>query len=239
VFAPLGALLIIPVLIEARPLIADAGDRNAGFASGLLALAPSVVAATVPAYSADRQQRFVIQHVTDASADKSWWSVLNDGAPLSYAGQWKRGELPFSDRARWISAAPADPAAIAPTVQLLSQVRAGDERTLTIRVSSNGNEQIALIAPADATIRSAGVGDFVRPIDQGEAGKYFINCFGRSCDGATLQLTTGQLKPIPFLVLGSKAPLPPSAAPLVAARPRFARPQYNRDESIVFTRVNL
>jgi hypothetical protein len=239
VFAPLGALLIIPILIEARALIAGAGLRIAASTSGFLALAFCLVSASVPAYSADRQQRFVIQHVTDASEHKSWWSVLNDGAPLPYAGQWKRGELPFSDRPRWISAAPADPTLRAPTVQLLSQVRSGDERTLTVRLSSNGNEQISLIAPADARIRSAGVGDFIRPIDQREEGKYFINCFGRSCDGGTLQLTTGQLKPISFLVLGSKAPLPPSAARLVAARPRFARPQYNRDESIAFTRVNL
>jgi hypothetical protein len=239
VFAPLGALLIIPALIEARPLIAGAGLKSAALTSGVIALAFCGVSAAVPAYSADRQQRFVIQHVTDASMHKSWWSVLNDGAPLPYAGQWKRGELPFSDRARWISAAPADPSARAPKVQLLSQVAAGAERTLTVRLSSNGNEHVELIAPADARIRSAGLGGFVRPIDQVEEGKYFIDCLGRSCDGATLQLTTGQLKPIPFLLLGSKALLPPSSAPLVAARPRFARPQYNRDESIVFTRVNL
>jgi hypothetical protein len=239
VFAPLGALLVVPALIEAGPLIAGAGLRSAALTSGVIALAFCGVSAAVPAYSADRQQRFVIQHVTDASTHKSWWSVLNDGAPPPYAGQWKRGELPFSDRPRWILAAPADSAMSAPTVQLLSQVRAGDERTLTLRLAANGNERVELIAPADSRIRSAGASDFVRSIDQNEEGKYAIDCFGRSCDGAMLQLTTGQLKPIPFLVLGSKAPRPPSSAPLVAARPRFARPQYNRDESIIFTRVNL
>jgi hypothetical protein len=239
IFAPLGALLIIPALIEARPLIAGAGVRNAAWVSGALTLPLCAISATVPAYSADRQQRFVIQQVTDAFAHKSWWSVLNDGAPLPYAGQWKRSELPFSDRPRWISGAPADATGKAPSVQILSQVRTGDERTLTIRLAANGNERVELIAPAEAKIRSAGVQDFIRPIDQGGDGKYFIDCFGRSCDGVTLQLTTGQLKPISFLVLGTKAPLPLSAAPLVAGRPRFARPQYNRDESIVFTRMNL
>ena len=39
--------------------------------------------------------------------------------------------------------------------------------------------------------------------------------------------------------LGTRAQLPPSAAPLLAARPRFARPQYNRDESITLGHVNL
>ena len=239
IFAPLAALLIIPVLIEAKPLVAAAGGFDAAWTGSVLTLAFCALAATVPAYSADRQQRFVIQHVTDASVHKSWWSVLNDGASLPYPGRWKRGELPFSDRPRWIAAAPADPRARAPQVQLLSQIRNGNERSLSLRLTANGNEHVELIAPADAKIRTAGVGTFVRPIDQNEDGRFFIDCFGRSCDGVTLQLTTGQPKPITFLVLGSKAPLPPSAVPLVAARPRFARPQYNRDEAIVFARVNL
>ena len=95
----------------------------------------------------------------------------------------------------------------------------GSERTLIVRLNANGNDRVGLIAPEDARIRSAGVDGFVRPIDQNESGKYLIDCFGRSCDGATLQLTIGQLKPIQFLVLGSKAHLPASAAPLIAARP--------------------
>ena len=241
VFAPLGGLLILPILVEARPLIVAAGLRASAAVAGMFTLLSVAAVVSVPAYSADRQQRFVIQHVTDASAHKSWWSVLNDSAPLpkDFDGQWKRGELPFSDRPRWISQAPVNLAAKAPSAQLLSQVKAGDERTLTLRLSANGNERIELIGPADARLRSAGVEGFVRPIDQTEDGKYFIECFGRSCDGATLHLTIGQLKPVQFLILGSKAPLPPSAAPLIASRPRFARPQYNRDESITFARVNL
>lgn len=238
IFAPLGALLILPAIIEARTLIAGASLR-AALTSGAPALVLCAVAAIVPAYSAHRQQRFVIQHVTDASARKSWWSVLNDGAPLPYPGRWKRGELAFSDRPRWISAAPADPAAKAPAVRLLSEIRSGDERTLSLLLTSNGNERVELIAPSDARIRAGGVAGFVRPIDQNEEGKYFIDCFGRGCDGTVLQLTISRPKPVQFLLLGSKAPLPPSTAPLIAGRPRFARPQYNRDESIVLTRVNL
>jgi hypothetical protein len=118
-------------------------------------------------------------------------------------------------------------------------MKTGDERALTLRLTANGNERIDLVAPADARIRSAGVEGFVRPIDQTGQGKYLIDCFGRSCDRATLQLTIGQLKPVQFLILGSKAQLPASAAPLLAARPRVARPQYNRDESIIFTHMTL
>jgi hypothetical protein len=238
VFGPLGSLLLLPAMIEAKPLFDRTDLTGTATAAGLLTLLGWGAALAAPAYSADRQQRFVIQHVTDASAHKSWWSVLNDGAPVPYSGKWKRGELPFSDRPRWFAPATANPEAKPPEVQLISEVKAGNQRTLALRLAANGNERIELIAPSDAKIRTAGVAGFVRPINQSEEGKYFIDCFGRSCDGVTLQLTTDQLKPIKFLVLGSKARLPTSAAPLLAGGPKFARPQYNRDESIVFaTRI--
>ncbi len=234
IFAPLGSLLIIPALIEARPLLAAVGLRAAAIMSGAIALVFCALSASIPAYSADRQQRFVIQQVTDVSHGKTWWSVLNDAAPLPLAGHWKRGELPFSDRPRWISDAPADPAANAPDVQIISQVQNGNERVMTLRLAANGNEHVDLIAPPDAHIRAAGIDGFVRPIDLGEEGKTFVGCFGRSCDGTLLQLTIAQLRPIDFIVLGGKGTLPPGAASLSAARPRFARPQYNRDETIAF-----
>ena len=241
IFAPLASLLIIPVLIEMRPLIAGAGLRASAAVAGVLTLIGVGAALAAPAYSADRQQRFVIQHVTDASEGKSWWSILNDGAPVpkAIAGDWKRDELPFSERPRWLASAPPDPAAKTPDIRLLSQVHGGTERTLTLRLAANGNERVELIAPNDAKIRAAGMAGFVRPIDQSEDGKYFIDCFGRSCDGSELQLTIGQRKPVQFIILGTRTPLPASAAALLKTRPRYARPQYNRDEAIAFARRRL
>jgi peptidase M28-like protein len=240
-FAPLGSLLILPALIEAKPLIDRARLRGAAAVAAALALIGWALAAAAPAYSADRQQRFVIQHVTDAGSGKAWWSVLNDGAPLpSAAGSgWKRGELPFSERSRWIAKAPADPAAKAPGVRLIAQVRNGDERTLRLQLATNGNDEIELVALDDAKIRFVGAAGFVRPMDLDSSGKYYIGCTGRSCDGMILQVVIGKSGPVPFLVLGSRSALPAAAARLVAARPRFARPQYNPDASIAFTRVKL
>jgi hypothetical protein len=235
IFAPLGSLLILPVLIEARPRILAAGRRAGALAAGLFILLGAGAMLAAPAYSADRQQRFAIQHITETSTGKSWWSILNDAAPIPSAlhGQWRRGELSFSERPRWLSPAPSDPAATAPDIQLLSQIQGGTDRTLTLRLVANGNEHVDLIAPPDAKIRTAGVVGFVRPID-GDSGKYSFSCFGRSCDGATVQLTIGQLKPVEFIILGGRQPLPGSATELLLARPAFARPQYNRDETIAF-----
>jgi hypothetical protein len=124
-------------------------------------------------------------------------------------------------------------------VQVISEVRNASERTLTLRLVANGAERIELIAPQNARLRSAGLPGDIRPIDQSEDGKYFVDCFGRACDGLTRQLVIGRIVPVEFLILGGRAQLPPSAAPLLAARPKFARPQYTRDESIAFTRRNL
>jgi hypothetical protein len=243
IFAPLGSFLILPMLIEAAPLIRSAGWRLAALLAGGFALLGWAAAATAPAYSADRQQRFVIQHVTDLKAVKSSWSVLNDAAslPAGAGSGWKRGKLPFSDRPRWLSPAPADARTFAaPGVQRLGDIQKGNGRTLTLRFLAAGFDRIELVAPADAKILAAGAAGFVRPIDASvQQGKYYIDCFGRSCDGLTFQLAIGQRKPVDVLLLGYHGGLPPSAASLLAARPKFARPQYNRDETIAFARTTL
>jgi hypothetical protein len=178
--------------------------------------------------------------LTDASTGKSWWSVLNDGTrPKAFPGSWSRVTPPFDDRPRWLSPAPFDPGHQPPQVELLTQARVGHERTLTLRLKLNGNDNAVLLSAPDARIRSAGMPGFVRPIERGQAGKFTVSCSGRSCDGAVLMLTTDRLLPIRFIVLGSQAALPAGAEPLLAARGPLARPQYKRDESIVFTRVNL
>lgn len=241
VFALLGSLLLIPALIEARPLIDAANPQRAAILAGLLCVTGWVVVLAVPAYSADRQERFVIQHFTNTSQGTSWWSVLNDGRPMpaGFGGHWKRGILPFSDQARWLAPAPGNRAAAAPGLEVLSREISGNERVLTVRLIANGNDEIELIAPPDARIRSAGAKGFVRPIDPNEGGKYFISCFGRACDGATIAFTIGKHGSVEFQVLGGKLALPQSATPLLLNRPRFARPQYSSDETFSLAQVNL
>lgn len=240
-FAPLAALLLLPALIESKPLIDDSQhSRGVGFA-GVLVIAAWATAAAVPAYSEDRQQRFVIQHVTDAGEQNSWWSIVNDRNPLpsAFGSGWKWRKLPFGGTPRWVEPAPRDASSKLPRLELVSEVRHGNERTLKVRLSSNGNDDVELVAPEDARLRSAGVAGFVRPIDGSDKGKYYIGCSGRSCDGAILELDADQPRRIDFLVVGSRYALPASAAPLVNARPLFARPQYNPNATITFAHVNL
>jgi len=238
-FAPLGALLILPVLIEAAPLIRAAGTRAAALTAGALVLAGCAAAVVAPAYSADRQQRLVIEQVVDIAANKAWWSITNDGAalPAAYSriGHWKLGKLPYSDRQRWLTPTAPIAGQPAPTADGSRQ-----GRTVRLSLHANGADAISLIAPKEADIRAAGVTGFVRPIDpSAKKDRYSFSCSGRSCDGVALEIVTGSATPIPFTIVGSYRRLPAQAAPLVRARPVDARPQYAPDQTIVISRLKL
>ena len=244
VFAPLGALIVLPALIEAKPLITGIPRRTAVLIAGALAVAGWAIAAAVPAYSADRQQRFVIEHVIDAGTGKAYWSVLNGKAPLPevYArlGPWRWNKLPVAEAKRWVAPAQAALGIAAPTIKKVSSVTNGGERAITVRLRTNGSTRVTLLGPKDARIRSAGTAGFVRPIDaSAEDGEYLVSCFGRSCDGLELQIVIGRTDPVEFKLVGMRAGLPPSAAPLLDGKPEFARPQYAPNQTLVFSKVRL
>jgi hypothetical protein len=202
------------------------------------------VAGTAPAYSQDRQQRFTIEHVTEFPSGRSSWSVLNDGTGLPPAfaslGRWHLGKLDFSQRQRWFAPAPGADGIHPPSIQPLELVRNGAERTIRLRLKTNGSERILLVAPAEAHIRTAGVPGFIRSIGGDDsAGKFTISCTGRSCDGTELMINLYDPKPVTLTLVGARNGLPARAAPLVRARPRFARPQYTPDETLAITHVRI
>jgi hypothetical protein len=239
---PIVAIMIVPALVEAQALIRGAGPRPLLLGSALIALAGWTAAAASPAYSPDHQQRFTIEHVTDFASDKSFWSVLNDGAALPpvypSAGKWRRTRLSFSERLRWIAPAPALAGAIPPKMQVVEATRDGDQRSLRLRIQANGAQRLMLILPEQSELRSAGIDPFVRSLAGASGGKFIIACFGRSCDGAELKVELGG-NPQPVTIVGARDGLPAYAGPLVRARPANARPQYTPDESLTLSRVSL
>jgi hypothetical protein len=244
VAAPVAAIMMIPALAEGHRLFDRARQPVLLAGSAAIALAAWIVVAATPAYSRDREQRFTIEHVTQFPSGKSFWSVLNDGArlPVAYsrAGKWIYGKLPLSDRERWFAPAPATPGLQPPSVQAIEVVQDGDQRRLKLRLKANGAERILIVVPSEAHLRSAGIGDFVRPIaEDRSSGKFTIACTGRSCDGAELIIDARASKPIPVTVTGWSNGLPSFPAPLLQARPQNARPQYAPDETVTAVRVNL
>ena len=243
-FAPLGLLVMLPVLIEAKPLLVQSRARTAIGIGALVALFGWAAAAAAPAYSADRQEQFTIEHVTATATGRSTWSVLSDRAALpdrfDAAGKWRLGKLPFSDRKRWMASAAPVQGLAAPAIQVVGRSAAGGVRRVTIRIRANGAETIALVAPKDARIVAAGTGAFLRPISrEAKEGRYVVLCFGRSCDGLAMGIVIAKAAPIDVIVLGSRSGLPASAKPLLAARPKFARPQYSPDATITMGRLRL
>lgn len=245
-FAPLGSLLILPALIEAKPLIDGVRPRQAALIAGVFALAGWTASAAAPAYSADRQQRFAIEHITDTSSNKTYWTVLNDGAPLPAGfgprSNWERRKLPYSERLRWLTKAPPVAGIKPPTAEPVTDpiaIEKGKSHSKAILLHTNGADSIALVAPEGANIRAAGINGFVRPFDKSAKGKTAIACFGRSCDGAILTIVFGDSDTVKFTLVGARTGLPPSALPLLRARPRNARPQYVPDETVTVSRVWL
>jgi hypothetical protein len=244
VFAPLGSLILLPALIETKPLIDRARLRGAAIAAGAIALVAWAAAAAAPAYSADRKQMFVIEHVTDAASGKSFWSVRNGGAALPRLyrerAKWRWDKLPYSEQKRWLADASAVQKPPVPSVDRLGIVANGRQRIITLRLRSNGAERLSLVAPEDSRIRAAGTAGFVRPIDSTvESGKYALSCTGRSCDGMAVQIVTDSPKPVEFLLVGIRSGLPLDAQPWIAGRPKFAQPQYAPNQTIAFARVKL
>jgi hypothetical protein len=243
IFAPLAMVIAMPWLIEAKPLLSGAGRGIAIAASAILVLAGWAIVAATPAYSADRQQRFVIQHATDIATGRAYWSVVNDGTSLpddfgNVAG-WRRDELPHIEGKRWIAPAARLADIKAPSIQQLSSTSNGKLRTVSFRLQLNGAESATLVGSKDAQIVSAGTAAFDQPIARGTKGNYYFTCYGRSCDGAALQFTTASLKPIAFTLLGSRRGLPATARPLLEKRPKNARPQYSPDATITISRLAL
>ncbi|HYI47706.1 MAG TPA: M20/M25/M40 family metallo-hydrolase [Allosphingosinicella sp.] len=236
-FAPLGAMIMLPVLIEFGPVLAKVRPILVAAGAIDLAILGWIVAGLAPAYSADRQQLFTIEYVRDGSGAR--FAVNNDGAPVPFDAAWERTEMLYTTRRRWAAPAPAVPVA-APAVTVVGQQPVAGGRLLRLRLATNGAESVSLIAAPEARLRAAGAGAFVRRFGQGaDTDKYYVRCIGRACDGAEIDVVIGSAAPVEFTIVGLRSGLPPAAAPLVAARPATARPQYGTDATISVSSIRL
>lgn len=236
-FAPVAGLLVLPVLIELKPLAARMPTSAAVAAILLLPLAGWTAAALAPAYSPERRQAFGIEYVREPG--RARWMVVNDGAPVPLPGFEAGVEVPWSARKRWTGPAPALPVE-PPRLEKIAERVVADGRLLTLRLASGGAEMLLLRAEPHAGLRAVRVGGKVRRFGRGKPDEDFVlRCHGRSCDGLVLDLLVASRSPVEAVLAGSRRGLPDAAAPLLAARPRNAAPQYNPDATIALTRVRL
>ena len=127
-----------------------------------------------------------------------------------------------------------------PRLELVAQAPAAAGRQLRFRLHMGGADAILIRLPAEAQASGAGEATLVSPRGTGGAGWPFIlRCTGRACDGRTFTVTLGSRAPVEWTVAGTRNSVPPAAAPLLAARPRFARPQYGANVTVAVDRFRF
>lgn len=243
VFAFVASLLVLPVLIELKPPAARLPPLRVPALLGAAALAGWIAVAVAPAYSADRKQGFRVDYEWDQGREKGRWLVFDDGAPLPRGfagGAFRTGaEVPWSMAKR--RAAPAPALRLAPPVlQKLGERQTPAGRLITIRIAAGGADQVVLRGAPDSGLEAVRIAG--SPARFGIGGKkdpFFVRCAGRSCDGAVMDLLVRRAGPLVLTAIGVRAGLPDAAAPLVAARPATAQPQYSPDSSYAVQRIRL
>jgi hypothetical protein len=246
IFAPIGALIVLPLLIELLPLATSTSRRPALALLAIGALAWLLPTLT-PAYSAERPQRFAIEYGWDAQARTGRWYVAHDGARLPEAftaaagGTFEKGvKVPWWSRAgRWAAPAPAVPLPL-PSLDQVSSAMTPQGRRVSYVLRSAGAEKVVIRAEGEAAFRQVRAAGSARTFGKGkEKDEFVLRCEGRSCDGMRFDLLLGSAAPVEAILYGTWSGLPPAAARLVAARPIPSTPQYNPDTTVSVTKIRL
>lgn len=244
IFAPVGAIILLPALIELKTLATSLPRLPVLAGAAAVFTAAWGVVALVPAYSEDRKQAFGIEYFWDENSRKAHWLVVNDGAALpqefeAAAGTFKKSvEVPFSTRRRW--AAPAPGIAPVPSIMKISESATRTGRKVRLSISGSGMDALVLKAPPEAGLLAMRTGGTLRHFSKAaEDAPTYIRCQGRSCDGMEFDLLISHRKTIVLTAFGIRSGLPPEAEPLVAARPANAAPQYSPDQTIGARRIRI
>jgi hypothetical protein len=235
IFAFIAALLVLPVLIECKPLIDRTPRAWSVGGVALAALAGWAAVALSPAYSPDRKQQFRIEYGWDSDARRGSWAVVNDGAalPRAFAAFRPNVEVPWSPSKRWAADAPPMPLS-PPSLKTVSEAPIPYRRW---RLLTGGADSVLLLAPPEAALREVRVMGSGASFGRGKAKDPFtLRCVGRSCDGLVFDLLADRPATDAKLI-GVRRGLPADAAPLLRARPRTAGPQYAPDQSFAVTKV--
>lgn len=243
-FALFGALVLLPWLIEAKPLLEGIGARTALGIAALFALLAWLPALLAPAYSNDRQQQWTLQYVVDPAARQPVWSVVGDRKALpagwSRFGTWRLERIEaLGNRQRWVAPAPAVAGLVPAAAVPVDGAKVPGGRRIRLRLQANGADSVTLSADKGATVLGLGAPGQLRRIDARQSsGGYSLTCTGRSCDGQVVELLVGA-QPVTLTLLATRWSLPAAAAPLKAAQPAMARAQYLPDATVVVSRVRV
>jgi hypothetical protein len=126
------------------------------------------------------------------------------------------------------------------TARLVSTAPAGAGRRIRIALSPGGGDAVAIRFPERAKVLALGLPGQAVPVPpDGQPSKAALRCTGRSCEGLVIEALLGESRPVTVELYSTRFGLPPQGAPLLAARPRNAIPQYAPDSTITRSHAKL
>ncbi len=225
--APLIALISLPFLVEVRK-----AGRSSHMMLAVIAIALWAAALLIPRATPDRPLAMTIDHIQDERLGRAQWAIATKQAPLPPSfnrfGPWHQGPLPYNKRPRWLAQAPLMEGARG-QITMIGDERVGrNQRLIRLRLDRGGADSLLLRFDEKTPVLAMGLPGKLRPIDrQADTGPSILRCTGRTCDGLEVELLLGTVRPVLAMLVATLFAPPPEAAPLIAAMPRSAQPQYS------------
>ncbi|MEQ8749465.1 MAG: hypothetical protein RIC52_06780, partial [Amphiplicatus sp.] len=202
-------------------------------------LAAFIAAFIVPAYSPTKPRPLNLQYYVDADARAAQWLISSTSEPapdaLAEVAPFAKAEIEGLG-VRLAAPAPfleTEP----PAIEALEETPTTEGRRLRIRLHARGADQVTLRLPQ--TARAASLLAAGRETVLTGDGAIVIGCYGRSCDGAEIEIAFGSAEPAEWMLVGVHYGLPYAAAPLVSARPDWTTPIQNGDVLIVSAKTKV
>ena len=223
--APLIALICLPFLAEV-----GRSSSTSHMMLAVIAIAFWSASLLIPRATSDRPQAMTIDHVQDNRAGTAHWAIATKQAPLPPSfdrfGPWRSGPLPYNKRPRWLAKATLMEGPRGGLTLIDSRADQG-KRRIRLRLDRTGADSIMLRFDDKTPVLAMGLPGRLRSIDQrADKGPSILRCTGRRCDGLEVEIVVGTPRPVVAMLVVSRFALPPEAAPLIAALPRTALPQY-------------
>lgn len=236
-FAILGALLFM----LAAPIVAPpaAPRLSNSLAPAALLVAAVALAITAPAYSPSAPRPLNIQHFVDGASAESFLALSAAGEKIPESmravSDFAERDIPGLDR-RYLTAPAAAHDGAAVGVEVSSVEDGAQGRKISLKLRSNGADEIILIAPQEAKLTQAEAGG--DSFDFTSGGPAYLRCSGRSCSEFEVGVTVGA-DPAEYVALAVRYGLGPEGEALKAARPDWATPIQNGDVRITLSRTTL
>lgn len=256
-FGLLASALVLAVALSAlTPLMAGASllwRRWLPLAALAAAVICVLVARTTPPYSPTSPQQIDVMAWQDAGSGEARW-VAFGGRPFPEAMRRAAGfgekpvpPFPWSLPFERAFVAPAPRLNVpAPELAMVEDTPVGGKRHVRLRLTSpRGATVLSVLVPTAAHPEAVRVAGEPIPPQETKARRQqggnwqAFTVYGLTSQGSELEAVLGATQPMDWYVVDQSSDLPPSAASLLAARPRNAVPSHDGNATLVSRKVRI